>query len=208
MVLVLYVLWCIIGKIGWISQQANMNKEAFKRTYDPKTNTFVDWKGIKRDVITGQPYVIVRDFRTGDYVQKDKDWNTIKNFSAENRKNKYEIDGDYSVYPLTDIALTSQLKGIRYRDKENGRLYVVREFLIEDSNTKKCKFVPFFMDEQTLHLVRMIDFYDKIYKDISKEIIDDFIKTFNYNQDNYNGLSWKKYYNENVGEIIDKDIFK
>lgn len=207
--LFLYVFTSIIGKIGWSIQQSIMNRQAYKNTYDQNTNTYIDWKGCKRNAITNKQHIIINN-RNGDLVQKDERWNTIRNFSEEKRNIKYKNNDDYSVYPMSDVVIGKyELKGIRYKDKKTGRLYVVRAFDIYDEKTKNRRCVKFFMDDQTLHLVRIVDFGDWVYKFISKETIDNFIKEFNYKQDhdNYlNALPWKKYYNENNSYVSENNI--
>ena len=198
--LFLYILTSIIGKIGWSIQQSSMNRQAYKNTYNPKTNTYIDWKGCKRDATTNKPHIVIND-RNGDRVQKNEKWDTIRNFSEEERNREYKNNNNYSVYPMSDVILGQyELKGIRYKDKRTGRLYVVRAFDVYDKKTNNRRCVKFFMDDQTLHLVRVVDFGDWVYQYISKDTIDEFINEFNYKQDHddyLNALYWKKYYNEN-----------
>ena len=206
--LFLYVFSMICGKLGWAYQQNKMNRQTYKQTYDSSNNTYIDWKGTRRDATTNEPYVILKD-KNGDLIRKDINWNTIKNYSLEKRTLKFMSDNGYSVIPLSDVNVNhSGLQGIRYKDKKSGDIYVIRQFMIKNDKTNKKRPVHFFMNINTLHLVRIVDYYEWIYNYIPKETIDSFINNFNYRQDNdsyLNYLSWKKYHNENIGILFNKE---
>ena len=196
-----YLLTSFIGGIGWNRKQHNENKKSFKRTYNPKTNTYKDMFGVERRP-NGDFCRTIRDPFTGDLVQRDKDFNIVRNFSAEERQKEASLS-NATVIRLSDKNLTKdhyhEPSGIRYKDKQTGEEYVIRSFRVEKSR-REGYCVYFYMKVSDATLVRRTDGEIKYGELKDDEVINKFIADFNEAQKKRKFFSVsEKYWNKDDG---------
>ena len=178
----------IIGYTGWKSKEAKENKKAFKRTYNPKKNTYLDMYCIERRP-DGEYCKTERD-SNGDLVQRNMYNEVVRNFSLEERaKEASALDATVLRMSEENLFTSSSDKpiGIRYKDKKTGEEYVIRTFRVEVSD-KKAHCVYFYMRVSDATLVRITDGEKKYGTLKDMDIIEQFIETFNNKQ------KTKKYY--------------
>ena len=179
----IYALISIIGRIGWANKQANANIESFYRTYNPETGTYLDMYAVERKP-DGSICKTRKDIKTGDLVQKDENNKIIHNFSQEKRLREASRP-DSTVLKLSEERMTlcsyNEPAGIRYKDKNTGEEYIIRNFRVM-INEDKGTVVYFYMRVSDATLVRITE-RKKRYGTLKDEsIIDNFIEEFNEKQ--------------------------
>ena len=176
----IYGLIGIIGRVGLSIKNISDERYCKKHFNDPDTNTYLDAYGTRRDIDTNGIRNVIKD-KNGDVVLSDPFNNIIRNYSKEKRDAKYS-NPKYTAIRMTDWNVDSiGCRGVRFKDKKTGELYVVRGFYVEN-----FKHVKFFMSVDTAHLIRMSDgemARPKTQQEIL--IINKFIKDFNNKQDSH-----------------------
>lgn len=194
--LFLYIIFSLIGKIGWTCQQLKWNRESYKRTYNKNKKTYLDWEGYERTKNGEGVYTtidcnnhIIRKNQNGKIIQ-DYTQEKINNIFSDPKLTVIQVE----VKPKYHRRFTDEPLGRRFRDKQNGNIYVVRKFKIPGYNN----YVSFYMDINSLHLIRIIDEEEVFCKkhNIKMEDIYVFIRDFNNKQDkNDYCYRWEKFYN-------------
>lgn len=163
------------------------NEENKKKYYSPETNTYIDCKGISRDIKTNEP---MRSWinHNGEVVVIDKNGREVRNLTNERFEKQY-IEGKnkglkavpYGLDKHDDI-IREKVCGQRYKDTTSGKLYVVR---LLDGHS-------YYMDIETGYLVSPSDYelrsqyWEKEYNSIfykDEKYFEDYIIEFNNNQD-------------------------
>lgn len=130
----IFIFTLIICGIVYIISSAIENSENKKKYKDNISNTYMGYDGIYRDLDTDKPRFMYR--QNGDRYMKGDDIGIV-NISQLERDKEYEqaknksIDGKtvsfYSNEPANAYTCERIKKGVRYKDLENGEIYVVRQ---------------------------------------------------------------------------------
>lgn len=203
---ILYLITGLVGKIGWSIKKNSRNIKCAKRTYNSKTNTYIDMYGVERTP-NGKYCKTTTDIKTGDIVQYNNNYQIIRNISEEDRIKEYANDCYTVVRDSENRVFKDEKKyivGVRYTDKKTGKKYVIRMFEVED-NGKKHR-LHFYMDANNGKLIRLTD-GEILYGTYKNQyIIQKFINSYNYNVDNKNEcLFFMKYNSKNNGIWCDDD---
>lgn len=193
---ILYLITGIVGKIGWSIKENNTNIKCAKRTYNSKTNTYIDMYGVERTP-NGKYLHTTRNPYTGDLVQYNKDHKIVRNFSEEERQ-KESMQSDCTVIKMSETNMHNpydHIAGVRFMDKKTKNEYVIRSFRVEPYNNRKGYCVYFYMDASNGKLIRITD-GEKKYGELKDEkAINDFITTYNTQQLQRKCISFRDKYN-------------
>lgn len=192
-----------ISYVGVKSKEKKENIKSFKKTYNSKTDTYLDMYCIERKP-NGDYCRTTRDVRTGDLIQIDKNNKTIRNFSEEKRLLKSQ-NPDITVLKMSERNVhtnkNKEVFGIRYLDKNTGAKYVIRWFKILPYGM-----VCFYMDISTAQLIRITDGEKKYGKKKNNVDIENFINNFNNNQNNCKKHIREKFYNDADWVDLEEDV--
>lgn len=183
-----------ISIAGSKSKEHNENKKCFKRTYNPKTDTYLDMYCVERRP-NGDYCRTMRDPVSGDLIQKDINGKIIRNFSKEERI-KMANENESTVIKMSEFDMTGSdyvdIKGVRYIDKQTGEEYVIRMFPVQNENSRGL--VYFYMKTSDLSLVRITDGEKKygLFKDM--DAINAYIEKYNREQPQKDFLNDKERY--------------
>ena len=182
-----------ISIAGSKSKEHKENIRSFHKTYNPKTNTYLDVNCVECNP-NGEYCCTRRDVFSGDLIQVDKNNMVIRNFSAEERHRETKKLGS-TVLKMSERNIHTnkrkEIFGIRYTDNNTGAEYVIRWFKVNPYGM-----ICFYMDTTTAHLIRMTDGEIKYGKEKNIGDINKFINEFNKKQDNCKKHIWEKFYND------------
>lgn len=197
------------------------NIEAMKRAEERKTNgtdrtnTYFDWRGVRRDMATNQPVRVdfeIVENHGEDQCIRDIHGNVLRNLSQEKRdaaEAEARAKGNrtvvfYKQYGNSeghrDRGGDGYCEGPQFKDLNTGELYVARELEVRDENNN-LYFMKFYMDFDG-NLVREADCEKhkryRLEKLPDEKIVEEFIKAFNGNQ-RRERYSDKMYFKDNFG---------
>lgn len=208
------------------------NFRAKERGYQRKlngsniTNSYIDYRGVTRDLDTDDFVETERCYITGDlWLKHGAPSRRVRNLSKEWRDAYYEkmkINHSINQTVTNDISIRRGSKpdilnktpwnnmyyceGQWYKDLSNGKLYVERDASIIKNNKKYIG--TFYMDIKTRKLIRLSDSYLNRYgHDLSDEIVKEIIVLWN-NSIIEDESDYDKYYYNNLNGIIGEESMK
>lgn len=204
-----------------------------KENGSDNTNTYFDWRGIRRDLDTHEIRFVdpkLNESYGQDQCIRDVYGNVVRNLSEERRQeqfNEAKRKGDRTVvlYDNTGIVIkTSKSQNIKdycegpqFKDLENGSMYVARCFKLKNlkrGDSEDVGYVKFYMNFDGL-LVREADSVAHKRKQgvnvPSPEEVNVFIRNFNEKQisgNGWNNCKDKMYHKDSFGNLDHLDSYE
>ena len=157
------------------------NSQAWNKGYNKKVkgqnnyNIYYDNRGCARDLDSGRRVYIGPYGKHGEVIVEDERGNVLRNITQEKRDIKYEekkrnTNGDTVCRYMSEHDVSSRkmsVPGERYKDLNNGRLYVERTIKTDRvrinpncagyKRLNGCTEMKFYIDVDTLMVVRETD---------------------------------------------------
>ncbi|MCR5453151.1 MAG: hypothetical protein K6F00_11045 [Lachnospiraceae bacterium] len=138
-------------------KDAKLNKWSRTHAVEPRTNTYVDAKGVTRDASTNSVISLRRD-KYGHLIGTDVFGNDIIDYTMrEHEKNLAEAQQNQDPYHTT-VKIFSQV-GDRFQDvNDPSKQYAIRELHVFN-NSRIISDIPVYVDVVTGKIVRPLDEY-------------------------------------------------